>query len=115
MFINSSLRMGAYIWKDAWGPKYHQSLAISLCALVISTLLALGSWCFKHWSVCLNAQYLYIAVIRQILVRENCKLNADEKAAMEGANCARVEEAARLEGITFEQAMERRKGYRYLY
>ena len=29
---------------------------------------------------------------------------------MEGANRTRVEEAARLEGITFEQAMERRKG-----
>jgi hypothetical protein len=34
---------------------------------------------------------------------------------MEGVNRARVEEAARLEGITFEEAMERRKGYRYLY
>jgi hypothetical protein len=53
--------------------------------------------------------------IRQMLIRRNQKLDADEKAAMEGANRARVEEAARLEGITFEQAMERRKGYRYLY
>ena len=56
-----------------------------------------------------------LQVIRQILVRENRKLDADEKAAVEGANRTRVEEAARLEGITFEQAMERRKGYRYLY
>jgi len=48
-------------------------------------------------------------------VRENRKLDADEKAAMEGANRTRVQEAAKLEGITFEQAMERRKGYRYLY
>ena len=48
-------------------------------------------------------------------MRENRKLDADEKAAVEGANRTRVEEAARLEGITFEQAMERRKGYRYLY
>lgn len=56
-----------------------------------------------------------LQVIRQILVRENRKLDADEKTAMEGANRTRVEEAARLEGITFEQAMERRKGYRYLY
>jgi hypothetical protein len=53
--------------------------------------------------------------MRQILVRENRKLDQDEKAAMEGANRIRVEEAARLEGITFEQALERRKGYRYLY
>ena len=54
-------------------------------------------------------------MIRQTLVRENRRLDADEKAAMEVADRARVEEAARLEGITFEQAMERRKGYRYLY
>ncbi len=27
----------------------------------------------------------------------------------------RVEEAASLEGISFEQAMERRRGFRYLY
>ena len=60
-------------------------------------------------------EYFCMAVIRQILVRENQKLDADEKAAMEGANRARVEEAAKLEGITFEKAMERRKGYRYLY
>jgi hypothetical protein len=42
-------------------------------------------------------------------------LDADEKAALEGANMARVKEAALLEGITLEQAMERRRGFRYLY
>ncbi|KAF8971123.1 MFS general substrate transporter [Flammula alnicola] len=51
--------MGSYTWKAAWSPKYHQSMAISLGALVISALLSL--------------------VIRQILVRENRKLDADEK------------------------------------
>jgi hypothetical protein len=50
-----------------------------------------------------------------MLIRKNRKLDADDQLAMEGANKARVEEAARLEGITFEQAMERRKGYRFLY
>ena len=54
-------------------------------------------------------------VIRQILIRKNKKLDADEKLAIEGTNRTRVEDAAKLEGITFEQAMERRKGYRYLY
>ncbi|KAF8160635.1 major facilitator superfamily domain-containing protein [Crassisporium funariophilum] len=87
--------MGSYTWKSTWSPKYHQSMAISLAALVFSTFLSY--------------------VIRQMLVRENLKLDADEKLALEGANRTRVEEAARLEGITFEQAMERRKGYRYLY
>lgn len=50
-----------------------------------------------------------------MLIRKNKRLDTDEKAAMEGADRTRVEEAARLEGITFEQAMERRKGYRFLY
>lgn len=54
-------------------------------------------------------------VIRQLLIRKNKKLDEDEKAALEGPTRARVEEAARLEGLTLEQAMERRKGYRYLY
>lgn len=34
---------------------------------------------------------------------------------MDSADRFRVEEAAKIEGITFEQAIERRKGYRYLY
>jgi hypothetical protein len=50
-----------------------------------------------------------------MLVLKNRKLDADEKAALEAANRARVAEAARLEGMTFDQALERRKGYRYLY
>lgn len=50
-----------------------------------------------------------------MLINKNKKLDADETAVMRGANRARVEEAARLEGLTFEQAMERRKGFRYLY
>ena len=54
-------------------------------------------------------------MIRQILVRRNKKLDVDEKLAMESADRTRVEDAAKLEGITFEQAMEKRKGYRYLY
>ncbi|KAF9047794.1 major facilitator superfamily domain-containing protein [Panaeolus papilionaceus] len=94
-FGNIGNVMGSYAWKSSWGPLYHQSMIISLCALVFSTILAF--------------------IMRQMLVRENRKLDADERAAMKGANRARVEEAARLEGITFEQAMERRKGFRYLY
>ncbi|KXN84326.1 hypothetical protein AN958_12741 [Leucoagaricus sp. SymC.cos] len=87
--------IGSYTWKAAWGPKYHQSMAISLSGLVLSTLLSI--------------------VIRQVLINKNKKLDADEKAAMDIADRERVEEAARLEGLTFDQAMERRKGFRYLY
>ncbi|KAJ7579925.1 major facilitator superfamily domain-containing protein [Mycena floridula] len=87
--------IGSYTWKAAWGPEYHQSMLISLCALVFTNILAL--------------------VMRQILFRANCQLDSDERASLQGADRVRVEEAARLEGITFEQAMERRKGFRYLY
>lgn len=38
-----------------------------------------------------------------------------EKQLMEGSGRERIEEAARLEGITFEEAVKRRKGFRYLY
>ncbi|KAJ7259565.1 MFS general substrate transporter [Mycena haematopus] len=84
--------MGSYVWKAEWGPKYHQSMIISLCGLVLSSLLSLG--------------------IRQHLLRTNKKLDSD---AMQDANESRVKEAAILEGITFEQALEKRKGFRYLY
>ncbi|KNZ72033.1 hypothetical protein J132_05082 [Termitomyces sp. J132] len=87
--------IGSYTWKTEWGPEYHQSMAISLAALVFSTILA--------W------------VTRQMLIQKNNQLDADENAALKDADRARVEEAARLEGLTFQQAMERRKGYRYLY
>ncbi|KAJ7606571.1 major facilitator superfamily domain-containing protein [Mycena polygramma] len=87
--------MGAYTWKAAWGPKYHQSMIISLCALALSTVIVSG--------------------IRQHLVRKNRQLDEDERVAMQGADEDRVREAATLEGISFEQAMERRKGFRYLY
>ncbi|THU92751.1 MFS general substrate transporter [Dendrothele bispora CBS 962.96] len=87
--------MGSFVWKAEWGPEYHQSMIVSLLALALASVLAL--------------------VIRQMIVRDNKKLDADEKAIMEGTDRTRVEEAARLEGITFEQAMERRKGFRYLY
>ncbi|KAF8902921.1 MFS general substrate transporter [Gymnopilus junonius] len=79
--------MGSYTWQASWGPKYHQSMAISLGALVISSLLSL--------------------LIRQMLVRQNKKLDEDEKAALEGANRLRVEEAARLEGITLRRLWRR--------
>ncbi|KAJ6508630.1 major facilitator superfamily domain-containing protein [Mycena sanguinolenta] len=84
--------MGSYVWKAEWGPQYHQSMIISLCGLVLSSLLSLG--------------------IRQYLLRKNRQLDAD---AMQDANENRVKEAAILEGISFEQAMERRRGFRYLY
>lgn len=54
-------------------------------------------------------------VIRMILIRENKRLDEDELKSLKGANRERVEEAARLEGITLEEALERKRGFRYLY
>ncbi|KAJ7506747.1 MFS general substrate transporter [Mycena galericulata] len=87
--------MGSYTWKSQWSPLYHQSMLISLCALVLSTLMSFG--------------------IRQHLLRKNKQLDEDERVVMRGANEVRVREAAIIEGISFEEAMERRKGFRYLY
>ena len=53
--------------------------------------------------------------MRMILIRENKRMDMEEKKLMEGPGRARIEEAARLEGISFEEAVKRRKGFRYLY
>jgi RNA polymerase-interacting CarD/CdnL/TRCF family regulator len=50
-----------------------------------------------------------------MLIYRNKKLDTEEKAALDGAIQARVEEVAHLEGMSFEQALEKRKGFRYLY
>lgn len=54
-------------------------------------------------------------VIRWILIRDNRRLDEDELGAIKGANRERIKEAARLEGITLEEALERKRGFRYLY
>ncbi|KAH8115418.1 MFS general substrate transporter [Phellopilus nigrolimitatus] len=94
-FGNIGNLIGSYVWKTAWGPEYHQSMEIGIAALVFSSVLALG--------------------IRYILIRDNKQLDEDELGALKGANRERVEEAARLEGITLDEAMERKRGFRYLY
>ncbi|KAJ7504957.1 MFS general substrate transporter [Mycena galericulata] len=85
--MGSYVVIGIFLLKSEWSPFYHQSMIISLCALVLSTVMSLG--------------------IRQHLLQKNKHLDEDERVAMR--------EAAVLEGISFEQAMERRKGFRYLY
>ncbi|KAI0782638.1 MFS general substrate transporter [Abortiporus biennis] len=87
--------IGSYVWKTQWGPDYHQSMYICIACLTLSSVLAL--------------------VIRWMLVRENNKLVRDEIEDLKGAKRERIEEAARLEGLTFEEALERKKGFRYLY
>ncbi|KAI0055451.1 MFS general substrate transporter [Artomyces pyxidatus] len=93
-FGNIGNLIGSFTWKAVWGPDYHPSMYIGLAAFVLSTSLAL--------------------VIRVMLVRQNAQLASAELEG-EGATRERVEDAARLEGISVKDAIERRRGFRYLY
>lgn len=53
--------------------------------------------------------------MRYILIYQNKKLDESEFGEMTEAQRDRIAEAARLEGLTFEEAMEKKKGFRYLY
>lgn len=50
-----------------------------------------------------------------MLIRENKRMEREELELMEGPERDRIEEAARLEGVSFEEAIRRRRGFRYLY
>lgn len=57
----------------------------------------------------------FLAVVRQMLVRANHRLTQSELQDLTGAKRQRIEDAARLEGISVEEALERKRGFRYLY
>lgn len=50
-----------------------------------------------------------------MLIKENKKLDANELGDMSPEKRERIEDAARLEGLTMEEALERNRGFRYLY
>lgn len=117
-------RVGSYVWKSSWGPQYHQSIIISICSLVLSTVLGLSK--LKHSCLDLLFSSVFCVVVqtftccaflvmRQMLIRENKRMEREERQLMEGPERERTEEAARLEGISFEEAVQRRRGFRYLY
>ena len=54
------------------------------------------------------------AVIRHMLVQENKRLEREELDNLKGGKRQRIEEAARLEGISFAEALQRKRGFRYL-
>ncbi|KAK0469862.1 major facilitator superfamily domain-containing protein [Desarmillaria tabescens] len=58
--------IGSYTWKTAWRPEYHQSMAISLAALIFSTVLSIG--------------------IRQSLIRENKRLDNEDTGKIDERN-----------------------------
>ena len=56
--------------------------------------------------------------MRRIVIKGNKKLAQqaqDDLASLSNAERERVKEAARLEGITLQEALERKRGFRYLY
>jgi len=92
-FGNIGNLIGSFAWKADWGPGYHPSMVISLSALALASLIGL--------------------IIRSILVKENKELDRAE-LDFKGSGRQRIEEAARLEGISFEEALEKKMGFRYL-
>ncbi|KAI0332944.1 MFS general substrate transporter [Cubamyces sp. BRFM 1775] len=94
-FGNLGNLISSFVWKAEWGPDYHQSMYIGIAALGFATVLAI--------------------VIRVILINQNKRLEREELLNLSGARRERIEDAARLEGITFEEALKRKKGFRYLY
>ena len=110
--------MGSYVWKATWGPEYHQSMIIALCAFVLAIVLGLGKLSvLPHpYFLCLGRTYAHVQclVMRQMLIRENIRMEREEQKLAEDQR-ERIQEAARLEGISFEEAVRLRKGFRYLY
>ncbi|KLO20543.1 MFS general substrate transporter [Schizopora paradoxa] len=87
--------IGSYVWKVEWGPQYTQSMAICISSMGFSIMLAL--------------------IIRRMLMLENKRLDEDELGASRGVDRERIEEFAKLEGITVKEALEKKRGFRYLY
>ncbi|KAI0767036.1 MFS general substrate transporter [Fomes fomentarius] len=89
-----SFVVGSYIWKTSWGPEYRPSMYISIAAVGVSTVLTI--------------------VIRRILVHENKIFEREELENLGEGGHKRIEEAARLEGISYAEALQRKRGFRYL-
>ena len=88
---------------------------IGVAALLFVSFLGLSK-CLGDLSYLERAVLLiFLEVIRYLLIKENKDFARKELADLDEAQRNRIEEAARLEGITFEQAMENKKGFRYLY
>ncbi|KAJ6578073.1 MFS general substrate transporter [Mycena capillaripes] len=63
----------------------------------------------------LGSMFVHAIMIRQLLVRRNRELDVNDNMALAAVNSMRVKDAAVLEGITYEEATERRKRVRFLY
>ncbi|CAA7259001.1 unnamed protein product [Cyclocybe aegerita] len=94
-FGNIGNLTSSFVWKASWGPEYQPTFIIGICSISAAILLAF--------------------IMRTILIRENHQLDLHEVGALKQARHERVQQAARLEGITLEEAMHKKRGFRYLY
>lgn len=51
-----------------------------------------------------------------MLIRENRRMNqAEDELSLDSSKRERIEQAAKLEGITVAEAIHKQRGFRYLY
>lgn len=50
-----------------------------------------------------------------MLVEQNKQLERDQLSNLTPDERQRIEDAAKLEGLTMQEALERKRGFRYLY
>ena len=61
-----------------------------------------------------NTHWDLIKVIRNMLARENRRMDHEDLQSMNEAKRGRIEQAAKLKGISFAEALEKQRGFRYL-
>lgn len=83
----------SYVWDKKFGKTYRVSYGIVLACFAVGIILNFA--------------------FRQILIGLNKKLEAGEQAW--AANNERIEATAEAEGMTKEEVLAMRKGFRYLY
>lgn len=91
-------------------------MMIAISSMFTAICLAYGKIQFDYEKILRQLTHHSVVVaVRTILIRENQLLDRDEMGTLQRAKQERVEQAARLEGISVEEAMKKRRGFRNLY
>jgi len=95
-FGNLGSLVSAFVWKVQWSPQYRPSMIIGICSLLVAIALAF--------------------VIRTMLIRENRRMDqAEDESSLNASKRERIKQAAEIEGITIAEALDKQRGFRYLY
>jgi len=95
-FGNIGNLVSSFVWEVEWSPQYRPSMIIGICSLLVAIALAF--------------------VIRTMLIRENRRMDqAEDELSLNASKRERIEQAAELEGITIAEAIDKQRGFRYLY